>query len=154
MPVILLKFLKFAGGGLMRFLPVIGIFAQNLFTKIGKNKQLMKFLPIVAIGLAGLYWFYTREEKLLIEDLKASGDAKKEALMITKFLGTHKNLGWFDWSKWSEDEVAVIDLLSGTKTAISEIAREYDKVSKSGDFLSDMHRLLSGKELDQFLKLV
>ncbi|MEP3228769.1 MAG: hypothetical protein ABJO02_03350 [Reichenbachiella sp.] len=151
---LLINFFRFAGGALMRFLPFMAVAAQTVFKGALNNKKLLKYLPLVVGGLVVLYVVYRREEKELVATVIEAGDPAKDALMISKLLGTHKDLSWFSWDRFGEDEEAVLELLAETKSNITKIEIMYNKISRSGDFMADMQRYLSAKQFDQFLKII
>lgn len=150
----ILRFLRLLSKPLLKYGPVILMTLMRFAKEIFSNKKLMQWLPVVVLIFFGFYWFYSRDEKLLIEDIRKSGSPAKEALLISKYLGTHKDSRWYDLSTYIEDEQAVLDLLGSTDSDIKLIETEYNKISRSGDFGADMHRFLSAEQLNLYYYLL
>lgn len=152
MPIVI-NFFRFAGGAILRFLPIIGSMIAVFVGELKNNKQLLKWAPIVVGVAVLLYYLYTKEEKLLLKDLAKDGDAGKEAELIAKYLGTRKGSPWYSWDTYSEDENSVLELLKDTESSISEIERHYNKISKSGSLIDDIARYFSDKQVEEFYKI-
>lgn len=148
MPLVL-NFFRFALGGAFRFLPLLfGLFA-TFFKKVSANKWIQKNWPWLIGVLVVIYVLYIREEKGLLDDLKKDGRAAEVAVLVSKLLGTHKDLSWWQPSTWSEDEDGALNLLLEHKDKINAVEREYNKISKSGSLRSDVERLFSSKQISQ-----
>lgn len=137
---LLLNFLKFAGGGLLRFAPVVlGVFS-SVFGGLQKSKFVQKYGWYILPVLALVYFYYTREEKQLVEEL--GNEPTKKAVLLARYLGTLDSYSWYNPSTWSEDENAAYDLLMNSKDQLSQIEEQYNKISKSGSLTSDINRYL------------
>jgi len=154
---ILLKAGSFFSGTLAKFaLPALS--AVPVFFKNGiQSKEVKKYAPwITAIGIGAyiVYRFRLKSLKLTVDEVRGkNGKANRLAILIAQHLGTNKNLKWYQISSWSEDEEEVLQILEENQDMLKEIINAYDKISKSGDFISDIQSLFNASQITRFNKL-
>lgn len=146
MHVLILNFLKFAGGGFIRFAPLV----LGLLSTVGKifgGKEVKKYFPFILIGIIALYYIYTREEKLLLNDI--GGDVDRKAVLLSRYLGTTKGLKWWQPTTWHEDETSAFELLMDSTHQIKQLEAAYNAVTDGRFLRMDIERYLTTDQIDR-----
>ncbi|MBR10954.1 MAG: hypothetical protein CMP48_25155 [Rickettsiales bacterium] len=146
MPLIL-NFLKFAGGGLLRFAPLVLAPLIASGKKLSQNKDLKKYALPALIVIGAIYVWYTREEKQLVEDL--GGDPVRKATLLSRYLGTNKALSWWQPTTWYEDEDSAFELLISSLNQLNQIEKEYNNISESGSLRIDIEKYLTTDQINE-----
>lgn len=154
---LLLKVGSFFSGSIVKTVLPFLTAAPLFLKKTIKIKEVKKYAPfIVVIAVVAYLVYRSRVDslKITVDEIRGKeGKSNRLAILIAEHLGTSKHLPWYSLSKLSEDEEEVLTILETNKDLIDPIVLAYQKVSKSGDFISDVSRLFDAKQMERFNQL-